>query len=30
MMLDYYKYLLDTVSSYNTPTGPLFDQGVTI
>ncbi len=30
MMLNYYKYLLDTVSTYNTPTGPLFDQGVTI
>ena len=30
MMLNYYKYLLDTVSTYNTPTGPLLDQGVTI
>ena len=30
MMLNQYKYLLDTVSQYNTPTGPLFDQGVTI
>jgi len=30
MMLNYYKYLLDTVSQYNTPTGPLLDQGVTI
>ena len=30
MMLNYYKYLLDTVSQYSTPTGPLFDQGVTI
>jgi hypothetical protein len=30
MMLNYYKYLLDTVSAYNTPTGPLLDQGVTI
>jgi hypothetical protein len=30
MMMNYYKYLLDTVSQYNTPTGPLFDQGVTI
>ena len=30
MMLNYYKYLLDAVSAYNTPTGPLFDQGVTI
>jgi hypothetical protein len=30
MMLNYYKYLLDTLSTYNTPTGPLFDQGVTI
>jgi hypothetical protein len=30
MMLGFYKYLLDKVSSYNTPTGPLMDQGVTI
>ena len=30
MMMNYYKYLLDTVSQYNTPTGALFDQGVTI
>ena len=30
MMMNYYKYLLDTLSTYNTPTGPLFDQGVTI
>jgi hypothetical protein len=30
MMLNYYKYLLDTLSTYNTPTGPLYDQGVTI
>jgi hypothetical protein len=30
MMLNYYKYLLDTVSAYDTPTGPLLDQGVTI
>jgi hypothetical protein len=30
MMLNYYKFLLDTVSAYNTPTGPLLDQGVTI
>jgi len=30
MMLNYYKYLLDTVAQYTTPTGPLFDQGVTI
>jgi len=30
MMLNYYKYLLDTLSSYNTPTGPLFDQGIAI
>jgi len=30
MMLGYYKYLLDEVSKYDTPTGPLFDQGVTI
>jgi Protein of unknown function (DUF1552) len=30
MMLKYYKYLLDTLSTYTTPTGPLIDQGVTI
>ncbi len=30
MMLNYYKYLLDTLSAYNTPTGPLLDQGVAI
>jgi len=30
MMMNYYKYLLDAVSAYSTPTGPLFDQGVTI
>jgi hypothetical protein len=30
MMLNYYKFLLDTVSAYDTPTGPLMDQGVTI
>jgi hypothetical protein len=30
MMLNYYKHLLDTISTYNTPTGPLLDQGVTI
>jgi hypothetical protein len=30
MMLNYYKYLLDTVSAYSTPTGPMLDQGVTI
>ena len=30
MMMNYYKYLLDTLSTYNTPTGPLFDQGVAI
>jgi hypothetical protein len=30
MMLGFYKYLLDKVSSYNTATGPLMDQGVTI
>jgi hypothetical protein len=30
MMLNYYKYLLDAVSKYDTATGPLFDQGVTI
>lgn len=30
MMLNYYKYLLDTLSSYSTPTGPLLNQGVAI
>src|SRR4051812_30734731 len=30
MMLNYYKYLLDTLSAYSTPTGPLLDQGVAI
>ncbi len=30
MMLGFYKYLLDKVSSYTTATGPLMDQGVTI
>lgn len=30
MMLNYYKYFLDTVSAYSTPTGPLLDQGVVI
>ena len=30
MMMNYYKYLLDTVSAYNTPTGSLLDQGVSI
>jgi hypothetical protein len=30
MMLNYYKYLLDTLSSYSTPTGALLDQGVAI
>jgi hypothetical protein len=30
MMLNYYKYLLDTVSAYTTPTGSLLNQGVTI
>lgn len=30
MMLGYHKYLLDTLSGYETPTGPLLDQGVTI
>jgi len=30
MMLNYYKYLLDTVAAYTTPTGSLLDQGVTI
>jgi len=30
MMLNYYKHLLDKLSTYTTPTGPLLDQGVTI
>jgi hypothetical protein len=30
MMLNYYKHLLDTLSTYDTPTGPLLDQGVAI
>jgi hypothetical protein len=30
MMLNYYKYLLDTVAAYDTPTGSLLDQGVTV
>ncbi len=30
MMLNYYKHLLDKLSSYDTPTGPLLDQGVAI
>lgn len=30
MMLGYYKHLLDRLSSYDTPTGPLLDQGVAI
>jgi Protein of unknown function (DUF1552) len=30
MMLNYYKYLLDTLSGYSTATGPLLDQGVAI
>jgi hypothetical protein len=30
MMLNSYKYLLDTLSAYDTPTGPLLDQGVAI
>jgi hypothetical protein len=30
MMLNYYKHLLDKVAEYETPTGPLMDQGVTI
>jgi len=30
MMLNYYKHLLDGLSAYDTPTGPLFDQGVAI
>ena len=30
MMMNYYKYLLDALSGYNTPTGPLLDQGVAV
>lgn len=30
MMLNYYKYLLDKLSGYETPSGPLLDQGVAI
>jgi hypothetical protein len=30
IMMNHYKYLLDVMSSYDTPTGPLLDQGVTI
>jgi len=30
MMMRHYKYLLDVLSSYDTPTGPLLDQGVAI
>lgn len=30
MMLNYYKHLLDTLSTYDTPTGPLIDQGVAL
>ncbi|HET7539150.1 MAG TPA: DUF1552 domain-containing protein [Polyangiaceae bacterium] len=30
MMLNYYKHLLDKLSTYDTATGPLFDQGVAI
>lgn len=30
LMMGHYKYLLDVMSSYDTPTGPLLDQGVTI
>jgi hypothetical protein len=30
MMLGYHKFLLDTLSTYETPTGPLLDQGVTV
>jgi hypothetical protein len=30
LMMGHYKYLLDLMSSYTTPTGPLLDQGVTI
>lgn len=30
LMMGHYKYLLDVMSGYDTPTGPLLDQGVTI
>lgn len=30
MMLNYYKHLLDKLSAYDTPTGPLLNQGVAI
>ncbi len=30
LMMGHYKYLLDLLSSYTTPTGPLLDQGVAI
>jgi hypothetical protein len=30
MMMNYYKYLLDALSGYDTPTGPLLDQGMAI
>ena len=29
-MMQHYKHLLDVLSSYETPTGPLLDQGVAI
>ncbi len=30
LMMNHYKYLLDTLSKYETAAGPLFDQGVSI
>jgi hypothetical protein len=30
LMMNHYKYLLDTLSAYTTPTGSLLDQGVSI
>jgi hypothetical protein len=30
LMMNHYKYLLDTIASYQTPTGSLFDQGVSV
>ncbi len=30
IMMNHYKYLLDVMTSYETPLGPLHDQGVTI
>jgi hypothetical protein len=30
LFANHFKYLLDLMTSYTTPTGPLFDQGVTI